>query len=798
MRRAAKQLKIWIKKGKFKISPGVAERAGVAGWEVAMGIFVKSSSIVIVLTFWACGAHSGHQSPVVAGDTNVARGAASNQTPRAPSADERAATPLSLTAPTLDTTLDPRTYKATKPYAPGAGIMLDELEAGRIMVPRDGREFTLPPCEHPLPFSSKATLSPSIDGDLSDWNGKGLVAIDRAGDGFSVDGVNYDLREFYFAGDATHYYIGVTLVDPWPKDTGAVRLHVDFGAVTVPTDKSANVSVKRQLQFDLFGTTLRQVQGTKYVTPQPAGDFLVAAKANTIEISLPKAQVDQALGTAQFYVQLWLWNGDSAQSRMETMAPNLVGFTDDYACLVTMPDQTVKLMPMRRLDMVAAGTAEVFYRALAAAAPTVEYVLNESHKLWDTVGAVVIDKETNPGLYVDPAAIFFTQEQSGVFGGGEVSVFAVAAHEYAHTINSGDYQLPRRWMAEGHSDWAARMALASYYGKYAGFEQFGADLDGFRGEEASKGGVSIDTDSWTSGVYPEYYYYNKSSTFYELMATILPYESMRTILKKPSSSGSAYKTSAEVLTAFAADPAFKATPGATPWQGWFDGGDYQASVLPTATLLKDDDFDRLYAFQESQLGTMDTQPDSTGTGVADPVAMTLTSAAKPSVKTQHLVLDQSLDDWALLVPGELQPPQTQGQVAASSSCQPYTTISRLGVVYDGDWLFIGVELGDAPGKRPGSVAAFLTEPSGRKSSVQLDFGDDRIVGWGPDHTVTHELHILSGGQGKTLELAFHRNWFGWGRTYPVGTTLQVVSYIGAGKNAVQCTATQSREPTFLN
>lgn len=720
--------------------------------------------------------------------------------PNGPTADDRMTANLTATAPLLLTNVNPATFKVTKPFVSGHGRSNHAPMPGRIFVPKYGLESSFPACETPIPFQSMATLTPTIDGDLSDWGSVGLVSIDRAGDGFVSDTTDYDLKEFYFAGNATHYFLGFKMAQPWPSDTLGVRLILSFYGVTIPQDDSTNVSSTFKRNLELFGTILKEYNGTTYLAVQPSGSYQVAVNGASIEISIAKSAIDSSISGPLFSIYPSLWNGNNASTKEDKMGPNIVGLVDDYACLVAMPDQSFKMIPMRRLSSIDAKVAEVQYRAMAQAAPTVETVLNESHSKWDTIGMTVIDDAANPGVYISNLGIFITQTQYSPFGSNQIAIFEVAAHEYAHAINAGDYRLPNRWMVEGHSKWTERLAISSYYGKYAELFRFASDHDVILQTEKNQEPKSIDAPSWTQLTnYSEGYFYRKSSIFYDLLSTILPISGIHGVLKSYLTTGTIYSTSDQVLSGFLNHSQLALAPSAitaNPWDGWFNQFSYDGGILPLNSLVKDNDRDLLFAFQESKLGGRDQSPKSLNDSYVDSYAAALGLTQADSWKHDHLVVDHLLDDWTELLPQELAAPVTTGLPAPHASCQPFATIKRLGILYDGDWLMIGIDFnGDTIGQT-GHVTALIVEPSGRTSQVQWGFNELKINGFGPINSWSHTHHLL-GKPGKTLEMVYHRSWLGWGKDYPAGTKIQLQSFMGASETKVRCSVTQLRVPTFI-
>jgi hypothetical protein len=293
--------------------------------------------------------------------------------------------------PTVDPTLDPRTFGPTGTYTPGAARLPTALlTQGHLLVADDGRLVELPPCAYPLPAPGHASADGiKIDGDLSDWPLGALIGIDQAGDG--AGGKDYlDLRELYFASDATSYYLAARVTGTWPATSISGALQIQFSSLALPTDGTTDPTPTLAAEFGVYGSDLYQFTpnpGAKKLKPGTGPgelDFQLAASGQVIELRLPRSAIDPLLGSGPFVLNMETACDIGAPDcphapYRDGVGAHIVGLIDDYACLVPLPDPSgaltsFKMFVMRHQQGTDPQKAEQEYRAMIAAAPTDEFV----------------------------------------------------------------------------------------------------------------------------------------------------------------------------------------------------------------------------------------------------------------------------------------------------------------------------------------------------------------------------------------------------------------------------------------
>lgn len=720
--------------------------------------------------------------------------------PPPPSDDDRAFAPAQQALPTLNLTLDPATFTVPDDgkYARGAGKIAPAFPENRILAPYDGATFVTPACKFPVPFDS-APMSEgllTIDGGLEDWDGKGLVGLDRAGDGFDSGGDTFDLREFHMAQDNQDFYLAFKFGAAWPLSTGNVRLAIYVRTLIVPDDQTSNPETYISRKFEIFDRDIYEFYGNNPVLVSPAENFEIAVNGDVMELRIDRSEFENYAGGNFFTIQPVLWNGVNGlqASKFDRMAPNILGLTDDYACLVPMPDNSFKMFPMRRGPNVTAETAEVAYRAMIAAAPADEDVLGSSFALWDTVPMTVMGDMKNPGLFETGSGLFLAADQDGVYEDHPVlSLFATAAHEYAHGYNAGDYALSRSWMKEGHSDFVARHALAAYYGPMPAHGELAESANHYEVHERIYGHASMDQQPWSAQSHGEFFFYAKASLFFDLLTTILPYAEIGQAMSAFEANNGLLSTD-ELLDRFTTSPSYTFETSPTSWNGWFDGDDYSLGILPKDALVTDADHDGLYAFEEQLLGLSDTNPDHDGDGYTDAfeVMMGMDPLVAEDAAHRRLAADGFLGDWDALLPGAIT--AADAQKGTDIACgEDYTQLERVGVTFDGDWFMVAAELKAAPGSASGTLVADVISAAGTSlGQFQVDFGTPSVHAFDRNGDLLKSSTTVSYNNGKTIELAYHRTWLGLGHVVPEGIKVRVATFVGNP----QCSVAALRPPVF--
>lgn len=712
--------------------------------------------------------------------------------PPDPTDDDRNDASATPKGPSLDSSLDPRSFSVTKDPKTGRGVASPGLTANRIGVVYDGRQHAHPTCKNALPYQGGAELSPTIDGALDDWGKKGLAAIDRAGDGVSANGVTYDIREFYVAEDDQSLYWAARFEEAWPSETSPARLTFRVRSLGVPTSSNASVTSKKARNLALFGTTLTEAVDGAYENLDSAV-YDIAVDGRTLEVRIDKGEIEGTISGDHYTVQPSLWAGDTSSSKRDVTGPYMAGLKADYACLVPTPDQSFKMVVMQRAAAVGAGKAELLYRAMAAAIPAVESVTEDRFAGWDSFSFVAVPDMKTAGLFVNTAGIFAKAKLSEAFGGGPVDAFHVTAHEYAHTLNAADYDLPAQWMREGQSEWVAMRAASSYYGPAVGQFRKRRFLKEFQEIEEEKGFRSLDRQTWGADR-SKRYYYSKSGIFFELLSGLLDAKELRAALSR-GKDGEAFSDTASFLDAVAAKSTFSGSASGSLWSGWIGADGYGDGALPKGKLLADQDGDGLFQHDEKARGLFDDKADQDGDGWSDfwEIGAGQDPKSPANAADARIVVDQHLGDWKNLASDALVKAKTQS--SGDSKCGDFTKVKRFGALFDGDWLVVGVDLAAAAADRKGSVTARVVRPDGSKSQLQLDFQEAVIHGLDGNGNLMRKAEALARGSHGAVEIYFHRSWFGWDK-FKNGTTVNVATHAGPDGSRVQCDVTQKVFPSY--
>jgi hypothetical protein len=685
--------------------------------------------------------------------------------------------PLRQPQPTTNAALDPRTYTPTAQYAPGGGRFAYSMEKSRLATIADGHEHAHPACGNATPFNSRPPLSPTVDGSLAEWSKAQLAVIDRAGDGFSAtasggETAAFDLRELYYAEDDGHIYVAIKLEQDWSllpfPGNSYPRLTVAFQNIVPPADDTVNTEISDGRSFDIFGDDIREYDfDLQRYDDRTAPNFEIAVSGSVIELRVAKSEIfaGGAVESDAFGVHVYLPR-DHLGSKTDWMAMHQVGLEDDYACLVTMPDDSFKMFVMRHEDGVDPEVAEVVFRSMIAAAPAVEHAMGESYDHADTVALTVVQNMRMAGTYHFPIGNIFMV--AGVYdenGNGHPKAnFRVAAHEYAHGLNSADYQLPVPWMSEGHSEWAAIRAEGSYYGEGLLHDVLRREAQGFVTAAVSSDDASL--EDWDESL--EAYY--KAASFYDLISGVLPYEALLSILRDIQTGAAAVAGSEDYLGLIAGHASFTGTVSASMWDGWFEGT-YDASIFKTAA-LGDDDADGVLNHLEARYGLDAASADTDEDGMSDSFERFAGSDPKipAPADERYFVADNLLGDWADLgalvaMPG-----------APASGCGAHHDLVKAGVVFDGDWLVVGIELAGAAAGQDGALVAFLDEPDSEDAlQIKANYGDNAIFAF-REGSPLETFRTASALSGTSFELAYHRSWLGWGKQYPEGLKVKVATY----------------------
>jgi hypothetical protein len=239
--------------------------------------------------------------------------------------------------------------------------------------------------------------------------------------------------------------------------------------------------------------------------------------------------------------------------------------------------------------------------------------------------------------------------------------------------------------------------------------------------------------------------------------------------------------------AFADAPEFSGDVSADMWKGWF-GGDYNQGTFPRDLLFADGDADGMLDVDETLAGLDPTNADSDGDGMTD--LYELGAGRDPLTKDKDLgalmAADGRIDDWERLVPDLLQPSdvmRTSGGICANAP-----RITKYGVLFDGDWLLVAVELDRKPPFGYWIDADITSAERNSYASISTMNGLTSVVG--PDHSIPMVAPFTHRG----VELHHHRTWLGWGSDVPRDFTVQVRGWFDGA--AVACESSAPIRPSW--
>jgi hypothetical protein len=351
-----------------------------------------------------------------------------------------------------------------------------------------------------------------------------------------------------------------------------------------------------------------------------------------------------------------------------------------------------------------------------------------------------------------------------------IDYFETSAHEYAHGINAVDWEVPRLWIAEGHSEQTARRAVRAAFNAGIGQWRYRAHLYSFVADERTGGIAPLEPEPWAAPGKSGAFFYAKAEAFVDLLSTLVPYPTLNRVWGRHELDGSRYSSGTAVLQAITMQPGFTATVGPGMWNGWF-GGDYQMSVLGRSLVELDSDGDGLLDYQERALGLAPDRADTDGDGRSDLFELAVRTDPKKAEPLTALAVDNLLDDWDRLAPGLLQPAATNPMTAPG--CERVPRLVRTGAVYDGDWLVIAAELAGPVADPTFQLLADVREPSGRRVTIAAQTEPPLVVAV-EDSKLLRAAPVAAPLTGtRQIELAYHRSWLGWGVVIPDGVTVQI-------------------------
>lgn len=676
------------------------------------------------------------------------------QYPAMPPSSDLSEMPLLLDLPALRTDIDPLTFDVKAEYRAGLGKPPLLPPAGKILFPQAGQAVTYAACDFPIAAPVIATgLNWTIDGKSDDWQGKGLMAVDRLGDGIGGDSAR-DLRAFYVGESATHYYVFVkTATDPRTTSVTTSALNITFYEITPsnatgakPIVYTARLNVGMWSNGAMYKTTTNTVVDRQY--------YEYAESAEGYELAISKTHPDlQTLGTL-YAMRASFYKGTMKPSQDQMATPGF-GMPADYSCLIPTPHSGFKMVTMQREAGIVPQQAEVAYRALIAVVPAVEYVIGEAYNDNDSF-TYQMGLEGDGGYHDASHGIFSTDSYIGHLRNDmNMRVIDVFGHELAHGYNGYNWDYAERWIKEGHSNWIMARVAGVIHGPIVEHMITQRMRLAVLKDEAAALAPLSDFQTYAGSAV---------SVYYEKGATLLHELALRAGASVVDAALPLYGRRAgetgfagPLLNAIASAPTYGLARSATEWNGWVNTGTTYAGA----------------AFQIRPLGSTAA---TLGDGMSDAFkkAYGLDPALPLAAADRRMVADHSLADWELLAPLALKSASAGHGEAHTAICESGTRIKRYGVMFDGDALMLGVEL-DAPytGANLVNIIASVLLPDGTKTQLAYQLGKEAATAAQtlPTSKTLRSAPLFQPSEGPTVEIFYHKTWAGWAGGLPAGSKL---------------------------
>jgi hypothetical protein len=643
--------------------------------------------------------------------------------------------------------------------------------ARHVAVVADGTQLLPPACSTPVPFGNKPAGGIDVDGDLADWHGVTPAVVDRAGDGIIAGtGARIDLVRVFHTTDAANHYFAFVTKDDWPLDDPQAYVLLRQEQLDLPGSDSDKPRYTQVHQL-LVQPTAVYTAPIGQVVPLPAERFTVAARGRVIELRLARDELDDKPGGNTWLVNVSI-NGGRADQLTDRAGDLLVGLATDYACLVSLPGQRWKMFVLHRAADVDPEEAEIVYRGAINAAPYVESETGESFDAADTMNVTVVRSMAVAGVHRGTSGMTISLATSSLLGlaPAPIDYFETTAHEYAHGINAVDWEVPRLWIAEGHSEQTARRAVRAAFNAGIGQWRYRAHLFSFVADERQSGIAPLEPEPWSAPGKTGSFFYAKAEAFVDLLSTMLPYATLNRVWGRHELDGSLYPSGVAVLQAITNQQGFTAPVSAGMWNGWF-GGDYQMSALARSLIEIDTDGDGLLDYQERALGLAPDNADSDGDGRSDLFELAVRTDPKKAEPLTGIAVDNLLTDWERLAPDLLAPAATT--TMSSPGCEHVPRLTRYGVLYDGDWLVVAAELTSAVTDPTFQLLADVREPTGRRITIAAQTEPPLIVAVENSKLLRAAPVAAPLAGTRQIEMAYHHSWLGWGTSIPDGVTVQI-------------------------
>jgi hypothetical protein len=703
------------------------------------------------------------------------------ETPEPEFSDFRSDAKITYSLPTTFLSIDPRSFVPTGNYQQGSTSLVLDFSKSNILVPHDGWMREHSQCKYPIRAPGHENFTVSVDGNANEWPLGSIIAIDRAGDGANGSSTA-DVRTVRWTSNSNHYFITFEMAANWPNNA---LIRLDFAKLLLPADNttSPNTSTNQADRlWTLIGNNRLYIYDDSITTysQQTSGsgvgqlDFALATSGNTVELKLPRTAIDPLMDGQPFVVTM---NTEfSGNPDIDNVGTHIVGLTDDYACLVPLPNSngamdSYKMVVMRRTPGVSASDAENVYRAMIAAMPETTMNTKDNYDMVDTFSLTTISAMKPAGVCGLRIGIIMEDDIHDRFGIKRQPYmnFYVAAHEYLHNFNSQDYVLPASWGVEGHSEWMSFKTMTGYYGKWAGQTKFNRSVRSFREEEETNSTVkTIAQATWGSSPFSALFYYDKSSTYWDILSTKVEYNDLLTNFFRKAQTSTAYADSNAMIAGLKGLSSYTLEADDDIESGWF-GGNYSSSVIPL-TLTDDNDGDGLLNYHETALGTNLNNSDTDNDGFSDTFEWAVGLDPKVSAVQNQLAFDQSLSDWEQNAQDKL-----KTAVVNMASCS--TQLKRYGLVTSQGWLFFAGELTANTNSDEVALLLFdVYEPGKPAIQMFVAAGADYmrpayIDGSEPNKFRPLDLGIAKFG-GTEYEVAYNMSWLGWEKI-PTGTKVNV-------------------------
>jgi hypothetical protein len=662
---------------------------------------------------------------------------------------------------------------------------------GRVAVIGDGTSLLPPPCASAVDVGRHPD-SVTIDGDLSDWRGVAPAIVDREGDGVAAGTTGtVDLVRVYHSADAQNHYFAFVMRDDWPTDDSNAYVLLRQEQVDLPGPDVDRPRYTLVQQLLVQPTAVFQAPEGQ-VTPLAAGRFSVAARGRVIELRVARGELDGRPSGPTWLLDVSVTSG-RASERPDRAGAILMGLATDYACLVSLPGRRWKMFMLRRAADVEPEEAEIIYRGAIDAAPYVESETGQSFDTVDTMNVTVVRSMAVAGIHRGTSGMTISLATTSLLGlaPAPIDYFETAAHEYAHGINAVDWEVPRLWIAEGHSEQTARRAVRAAFNAGLGQWRYRAHLYSFVSDERQSGVAPLEPEPWSAPGKTGSFYYAKSEAFVDLLSTLLPYASLNRVWGRYELEGTKYQSGTAVLMAIAMQPGFGAASSDSMWNGWF-GGSYDLSVLKRSLVETDSDGDGLLDYQERALGLDPDKADTDGDGRSDLFELAARTDPRAAEPLTGLAVDNLLTDWDRLAPTLLVPAVTEP--LPSPGCAHVPSLVRYGAVYDGEWLVVAAELSSPVADPTFQLLADVRDASGRRVTIAAQAEPPLVVAV-ENRQLLRAAPVAAPLAGtRQIEMAYHRSWLGWGAAPPAGVTVQVGTAAATRDMANGCEAAREQIP----